>query len=143
MANSARDEKKNVASDVTDEILLAASRLVAAFAAFDRDAYFAAFRPDADFIFYNSIATFHDRASYERAWDDWASEGWRVLSCESVGGAVRVLDDDHAIFTHEVRTTLGPSDSPIALHERETIAFARDAGGWLAVHEHLSPVPAA
>ncbi len=78
MANPARDEKKNVAPDVTDEILSAASRLLTAFAAFDRDAYFAVFRPDADFNFYNSIATFHDRASYERAWDDWASEGWWV-----------------------------------------------------------------
>lgn len=72
-----------------------------------------------------------------------ARDGGFVRSCESVGGAVRVLDDDHAIFFHEVRITLGPSDSPIALHERETIAFARDAGGWLAVHEHLSSVPAA
>ena len=33
MTNSARDEKKNVASDVADEILSAASRLVAAFRA--------------------------------------------------------------------------------------------------------------
>ncbi len=131
----------HMVSDVSDEVLSAAARLVAAFATFDRDAYFAAFRPDADFIFYNSLVTFHDRASYERAWDDWASEGWRVLSCESVGGAVRVLDDDNAIFTHEVRTTLGPRDRPIALHERETIVFSRSVAGWLASHEHLSPMP--
>ncbi|MGC8509804.1 MAG: YybH family protein [Acidimicrobiales bacterium] len=130
-----------MASDVSEEVLAAASQLVAAFGTFDRDAYFAAFRSDADFIFYNSTTTFHDRASYEEAWDDWASEGWRVLSCESIGGAVRVLDDDHAIFTHEVSTTLGPSDSPTVLHERETIVFSRDAGRWLATHEHLSSVP--
>ncbi len=130
-----------MATDVSDEVLLAAARLITAFATFDRDAYFAAFRADADFIFHNSVATFPDRASYERAWNDWVNEGWHVLSCESVGGAVRVLDDNNAIFTHEVRTTLGPPDHPIALHERETIVFSRDAGGWLATHEHLSSVP--
>ncbi len=130
-----------MASEVADDVLSAAARLVASFAAFDRDAYFAAFRPDADFIFYNSRTTFPDRASYERAWDDWAREGWRVLACESVGGAVRVLDDDNAIFTHEVRTTLGPPDNPTALHERETIVFSRGVAGWLATHEHLSSVP--
>ncbi len=137
----ALNERNPVATDSSDEVLAAAARLVAAFAAFDRDAYFAAFRPDADFLFYNSVATFHDRASYERAWDDWTGEGWRVLSCESIGGAVRMLDDDHAVFTHEVRTILGPPDAPVALHERETIVFSRGGGVWLAVHEHLSPVP--
>ena len=130
-----------MADDVTDEVLSAAARLVAAFASFDREAYFTAFHAGADFIFYNSIATFRDRASYERAWDDWTSEGWRVLSCESRGGVVKVLDNDNAIFTHEVRTTLGPPDRPIELHERETIVFSRSASGWLAVHEHLSPWP--
>jgi ketosteroid isomerase-like protein len=130
-----------VATDVNDEVLSASSRLVAAFSAFDRDAYFAMFHPDADFIFYNSAVTFHDRASYERAWDTWSGEGWRVLSCESTSGAVRVLDADNAIFTHEVRTTFGPPDSSTVLHERETIVFSRDARGWLAVHEHLSSVP--
>jgi hypothetical protein len=126
---------------IETDVLAAADRLVDAFARFDKASYFASFRPDADFIFYNSDVTFPDRVSYERAWDEWVTDGWRVLGCRSVGGKVRMLDDDNAVFTHEVFTTLGPDEAPTNLHERETIIFSRQSSGWLAVHEHLSARP--
>jgi ketosteroid isomerase-like protein len=123
------------------EVLDAAANLVAAFARFDKDAYFATFRPDASFIFYNSPDTFADRAAYERAWDEWVADGWRVLDCASTGAEVRLLDETTAIFTHDVSTTLATGATPTALHERESILFVKGPSGWLAVHEHLSPFP--
>jgi ketosteroid isomerase-like protein len=128
-------------TDGVDEVFAAAHGLVDSFDRFDRTAYFAAFDEGASFIFYNSDITFDDRASYEKAWDEWADAGWRVLHCRSVGAKVRMLNDDIAIFTHEVFTTLGPAGEPTDLHERETIVFSKRPPGWIAVHEHLSPFP--
>jgi ketosteroid isomerase-like protein len=39
--------------------------------------------------------------------------------------------------TTVVRTAPGEQ----TLRERETIVFRREAGRWVAVHEHLSPLP--
>lgn len=128
---------------VTSEVETAARVLVTAFSDFDRDAYFACFAPDADFIFYNAPSTFQSRTQYEAAWDEWVSGGWSVRSCESVHPRIRVLDRDHAIFTHEVSTTVNTSDGESDMHERETIVFLRREGQWIAVHEHLSPLPTA
>ena len=128
---------------VTSEVEVAARVLVAAFSNFDRDAYFGCFAPDADFIFYNAPSTFQSRTQYEDAWDEWVSDGWSVRSCESVNPRIRVLDRDHAIFTHEVSTTLNTSDGESDMRERETIVFVRQEGLWFAVHEHLSPLPTA
>jgi ketosteroid isomerase-like protein len=119
----------------------AAHDLVDAFSRFDRDAYFASFHENADFIFYNSDVSFSNRAEYEAAWNTWVGAGWRVLHCESVGARTRVLDDRNAVFTHEVFTTLDTSEGEVSTHERETIIFARYDTRWLAVHEHLSAVP--
>lgn len=119
----------------------AARTLVDAFSKFDRDAYFASFQDDADFIFYNSDVAFSSRAEYESAWNSWVDTGWRVLNCESVNPRIRILDDQHAVFTHEVFTTLDTSEGEVSTHERETIVFARHGARWLAVHEHLSSVP--
>lgn len=122
-------------------VLGAAARLVDAFARFDKAEYFACFRGDASFVFYNSPIEFSERARYEREWDEWVRDGWRVLSCTSTNPRARMLDRDTALFAHEVHTTLGPLEESTILHERETIIFCREAGGWLAVHEHLSSFP--
>ncbi len=126
----------------TEEAVAHAARiLVEAFSDFDRNAYFASFHEDADFIFYNSDVTFASRADYETAWSSWVDSGWRVRKCESVNARIRVLDDRHAVFTHEVFTTLDTQEGTMSTHERETIIFARYDMSWLAVHEHLSSVP--
>jgi hypothetical protein len=46
------------------------------------------------------------------------------------------------IFTHSVRTRVRTHQGTDELVERETIVFARAGHRWLAVHEHLSPMPA-
>ncbi len=132
----------NDAESTTGEVLEAARRLIDAYSRFDRTAYFAAFHPDASFIFYNLDVIHVNRATYERAWDEWAATGERVVSCRSENQRVTLLDDTCAVFTHEVFTTLGSAEAATDLHERETIVFSsRFDGEWLAVHEHLSPFP--
>jgi ketosteroid isomerase-like protein len=131
----------NDATKQTQEVSDAARRVVDAYASFDRTAYFAAFHPDATFIFYNIDVTHPDRATYERAWDEWADSGGRVVTCRSEGAKVQLLDDANAILTHEVFTTLGSTEGTADVHERETIVFSQIDGNWLAVHEHLSPFP--
>jgi hypothetical protein len=46
-----------------------------------------------------------------------------------------------AIFSHTVATTLNTSDGEKSFTERETIVFQFQNGKWIAVHEHLSPMP--
>ena len=123
------------------EVLTAAKQLVEAFGSFDKASYFASFRDDASFIFYNSDVVFPDRASYEKAWDAWVAEGWKVLDCTSSGGAVKMLNDNTGLFTHEVFTTIDTPEGPNKLHERETIVFSREPSRSLGVHEHLSSFP--
>ena len=45
------------------------------------------------------------------------------------------------MFTHRVatRVRLATDEPEESLDERETIVFTREADGWRAVHEHLSP----
>jgi ketosteroid isomerase-like protein len=123
------------------EVAEAARALVTAFSNFDRDSYFACFTEDADFIFYNSDVTFSARSEYESAWSTWVEEGWRVRKCESLNPRIRIVDDQCAIFAHEVFTALDTSDGALDMHERETIVFAKRGSQWLAIHEHLSSYP--
>ena len=123
------------------EVLTATRQLVDAFARFDKASYFASFRDDASFIFYNSEVVFPDRSSYEKEWETWVADGWKVLECTSQGGAVKMLDENTGLFTHEVFTTVDTPEGPSKLHERETILFSRQASSWLGVHEHLSSFP--
>jgi ketosteroid isomerase-like protein len=44
--------------------------------------------------------------------------------------------------TQPVAARVATNAAEEALRERVTIVFARRAGRWLAVHEHLSPMPA-
>ena len=118
----------------------AADRLVSAFASHDRDAYFAAFDPDATFLFHTAPSLLGSRAAYEDEWTAWEADGFHVDECVTSDRRIDVLSDDVAVLTHRVRTRLAGGGD--VLRERESIVFRRAAGGeWLAVHEHLSPDP--
>jgi len=125
---------------VRNEVLDMSASLVYAYGKHDTEAYFAGFAADATFVFHDHPKLISGRAEYETIWRGWESQGMRVLSCQSLHGAVQVLDEDNAIFTHVVRTrvTFG---AEMMLRERETIVFHRYAQGWLAVHDHLSAEP--
>jgi ketosteroid isomerase-like protein len=126
-------------TDTKSAVLDAANALVGAFGRHDREAYFAAFAPDATFLFYNLDRTLADRAAYEAEWALWETrDGFRVLGCRSTDRRVQLIGDV-AIFTHAVETDVSIGGETLTNNERETIVFARDpAGRWLAVHEHLS-----
>ncbi|HWU23843.1 MAG TPA: nuclear transport factor 2 family protein [Nocardioides sp.] len=123
------------------EVLAAADRLVEAFAATDTAAYFSCFTPDATFVFHPERHRFDDRATYEDVWQGWLEEGWRVVSCASSERLVQMLGDT-AVFSHRVHTVVDVDGERTATEERETIVFTRTTDGLLAVHEHLSPLPA-
>ncbi len=126
----------------TDEVLAAASHLVEAFGRHDTAAYFECFAPEATFIFYTTVARLASRAEYQQLWADWERENeFRVLSCVSAGQVVQVLGDA-AIFSHDVTTIVRTRAGEDTVRERESIVFRRRRdGSWVAVHEHLSPVP--
>ena len=126
-------------TDTQSAIHSAADALVDACARHDRDAYFAAFAPEATFLFYNLDRPLDGRAAYEAEWALWEKrDGFRVLACRSTERRIRLVGDV-AIFTHAVETDLSVGGETVTNNERETIVFARDpAGRWLAVHEHLS-----
>jgi ketosteroid isomerase-like protein len=126
-------------TDTQSAIHSAADALVDAFARHDRDAYFAAFAPEATFLFYNLDRPLDGRAAYEAEWALWEKrDGFRVLACRSTERMIRLVGDV-AIFTHAVETDLSVGGETVTNNEHETIVFARDpAGRWLAVHEHLS-----
>jgi ketosteroid isomerase-like protein len=124
-----------------DEVTTAAAALVDAFSRHDTDAYFAAFAPDASFIFHNNDSIIRSRKEYQDLWASWETEGFRVLGCTSIGGIVQMLGDDVGVFTHQVRTVLADGDSSVETGERETIVFQRFGTTWLGVHEHLSVDP--
>lgn len=124
-------------------VLEAADRLVAAFAATDAVAYFAAFAPEATFVFYPEAARLEDRAEYERLWAGWVADGWRVESCESTDRRIQIFGDT-AVFSHSVRTVTSVQGVSDETRERETIVFAlAPSGSIVAVHEHLSAAPEA
>lgn len=120
-------------------VLSAAARLVAAFGSHDTTAYFAAFAPEATFIFHNLDRRLTDRAAYEAEWQLWeARDGFHVRACRSRDQHVQFAGP-LAIFTHSVSTDLTVGGEDVTTEERETIVFQRqDSGDWLAVHEHLS-----
>ena len=119
----------------------AAAELVAAFSRHDTASYFAAFAPDATFIFHNTERVLRSRTEYQELWSEWEAGGFRVLGCTSNDGQVQMLGEDVGVFFHTVRTTLADGDGSIESGERETIVFQRLGGAWLGVHEHLSVDP--
>ncbi|MBZ7922942.1 nuclear transport factor 2 family protein [Ensifer adhaerens] len=126
-------------SDLEQAVLVAADRLVAAFARHDRAAYFSAFAPNATFIFHTLDRPLKSRAEYEAEWSLWEErDGFRVHACRSSERNVQRMGDI-AVFTHRVETELEFNGEPTIADERETIVFERTSSGeWLAVHEHLS-----
>jgi ketosteroid isomerase-like protein len=130
--------------DHTQQVLQAAEVLVQAFARHDSAAYFAAFAPEASFVFHTLPQRLDSRAAYQAVWQSWEHEfGFRVLSCSSSAQHVQWVGEA-ALFTHTVDTVLAIDGAEQAMRERETIVFQRDAAQrWLAVHEHLSPLPEA
>jgi len=111
---------------------------VEAFAATDGDRYFACFAPEATFCFHTEPARLNDRASYERLWRQWTSDGWRVSACESSNQLAQPFAGG-AVFTHDVATTVSTTEGDEHLRERETIVFRSDGDRLVAIHEHLSP----
>lgn len=122
-----------------EEVLDAAAEIVAAFAATDGPRYFSRFAPLATFLFHTEPRRLDDRAAYERVWDGWIAEGWRVVSCVSSGAHVQ-LHPGFAVFTHTVDTTVRTAEGEESFRERETIVFAALDERLVAVHEHLSPI---
>ena len=104
---------------------------------------FNGFAPDATFIFHPEPARLNSRAEYEQEWAGWLADGWRVTSCQSTDPLIQVFPGG-AVFSHTVATSIETSDGPDSYIERETIVFVQAAEGELvAIHEHLSTVPAA
>jgi uncharacterized protein (TIGR02246 family) len=129
------------ASRKPGEVSAAAAAIVAAFGRHDPRAYFALFAPEATFVFHTTPQRLNSRAEYQAEWAKWEKEdGFRVRSCKSSDQRVQVLGDA-AVFTHTVVTEISTKQGPTTMRERETIVFRRDRGKWIAVHEHLSPLP--
>jgi uncharacterized protein (TIGR02246 family) len=121
-----------------EAVLAAARRLVDAFGAHRREAYFSCFAPDATFIFHTTAAVLRSRAEYEAEFGRWEVDGFRVLECTSRDQLVQ-LAGGAAVFTHRVATRALSGAEEVASDERETIVFRREPdGAWLAIHEHLS-----
>lgn len=124
------------------EVLEAARAIVDAFAATDTARYFAGFAPDASFIFHAEEQRLESRAAYEKLWNGWVAEGWSVVSCGSTDRLVTAFAGG-AVFAHDVATTVRTSAGEEFYRERETMVFRREPDGkLLAIHEHLSPMPA-
>jgi ketosteroid isomerase-like protein len=124
------------------EVEAAAGALVAAFGAGRVEDYFACFAPDATFVFHTTPERLQSRAAYQELWRRWeAEDAFRVVACTSSNGVVQRLGDGVAAFVHDVATRVATAAGEEDLRERETIVFARRDGGWIAVHEHLSPRP--
>jgi hypothetical protein len=118
------------------QVLAAADRLIDAFGRHDRDAYFAAFAPHASFVFHHVADPLPTRDAYEALWRKWEHDDrFAVMQCQSRDRHVMPLGDS-AIFTHTVRTLISTRAGLDTLDE-----FARAGQCWLAVHEHLSPLP--
>lgn len=126
--------------EVERQVLEAADRLVGAFGCGRVEEYFACFHPRATFVFYTTDRRLESTAEWRELWDSLErDEGFRVLECNSSGRLVQDLGDA-AVFTHDVETRVSTHAGEETLRERETIVFAREVdGGWIAVHEHLSP----
>lgn len=123
-------------------VLEAADAIVSAFRATDTQRYFAGFAPSASFIFHPEAQRLDSRSDYEQLWSEWVASGWRVTDCTSTDRLVQVFPGG-AIFSHTVATSIVTPDGPESYVERETIVFTCTTdGGLLAIHEHLSTVPA-
>ncbi len=124
-----------------DEVREAVRRIVAAFGEGRTEDYFSSFHPDCSFVFYTTPDRLDSVAAYRELWDRWVrEEGFEVRSCRTYDTRVQVWGET-AVVTHTVETRARTRAGEETLHERETIVLARQpAGGWVGVHEHLSPL---
>jgi ketosteroid isomerase-like protein len=123
------------------EVIAAAVALIDAFARNDRPRYFAAFIPEATFIFHTTNRVLTSRAAYEAEWESWITDlDFKVKDCISTHRVAKVYGSV-GVFTHQTETHISTKDGEQSYQERETIIFHNINGKWLAVHEHLSPLP--
>jgi ketosteroid isomerase-like protein len=130
-----------MATLTSDQVMTATDDLVAAFAATDTAAYFACFSDEATFVFHAENDRLNDRAAYEKVWASWLDDGWRVVSCTNSDRMVQTFGNT-AVLSHTVETVTSVGGTQRTTRERESIVFVLDGPRLLAVHEHLSPVPA-
>jgi hypothetical protein len=64
-----------------------------------------------------------------------------VVSCISSDRLVQIYGN-FAVLTHTCDTVTSADGEETTLRERESIVFIVDGDRLLAVHEHLSPMPA-
>ena len=122
------------------DVLAAADSIINDFGHHRTAEYFAGFAPEASFMFHTAERRLDSRADYEALWSSWeADDGFRVHSCESSDRRVQLFGDV-AIFTHSVKSQIEFGGVIDEVNERETIVFQKNDGGWLAIHEHLSPI---
>jgi ketosteroid isomerase-like protein len=122
-------------------VLQQAAHLVSCFAQHDFDKYFECFADDTVFIFHTTKNVLNNKLEYQKEWKIWEKEwGFKVKACHSSNQIVQMYGEV-AIFSHTVATTLNTSDGEKSFTERETIVFQFQNGKWIAVHEHLSPMP--
>lgn len=134
--------RETPAALTSQEVASAADHLVAAFSSMDADAYFGSFAPTRP-LSLPRTGQLNARAEYEALWAEWVEGGWKITGCESSNQLIQIAGDT-GIFTHDVATSIEVDGTAETLHERETIVFVRDeTGAIVAVHEHLSPTPAA
>lgn len=127
-----------------NDVRQVAADLVKAFGRHDEEAYFSFFAPESTFVFYTHDRVLGSTAEWRALWKEWEEgAGFRVLACASADGRVDMVRDDVAVFTHTVTTRLMMDGVEETVRERETIVFRNFPAGWLAVHEHLSPLPEA
>lgn len=124
--------------DKAKAVEASADRVIEAFGRFDRDAYFVNFDSDATVAFYYSPTTMGVE-EYQRLWEDWVNEGFKVLNCESFNRRVQMITNEVGLFVHDVRTEVHQDGENKVLEERESIVFRKNpSGNWVVVHEHLS-----
>jgi uncharacterized protein (TIGR02246 family) len=116
-------------------------RLVAAFGEGRLDEYFGCFADEATLVFHGE-RWLGSLEEYRAEWDRWAKQdGFAVLSVDTDVMKLQMLGEA-AVLTHSIETRQRTNAGEETLHERETIVFAKQPdGGWLVVHEHLSPQP--
>jgi ketosteroid isomerase-like protein len=134
------DTARATAPDPTTAVRVAADSIIAAFGRQDSASYFSHFAPEASFTFHTTVRRLNTRAEYEAEWQSWKPAGFRVRSCSSSDQRVQLFGDI-AILTHSVRTEVTTREGDSTLLERESIVFQRRNGAWIAIHEHLSPLP--
>ena len=128
----------------TQEVLDAAAKIVDDFGHHRTAEYFAGFAADASFMFYTHSERLNSRADYQALWQQWETQdGFKVHGCRSSNQLVQLIGDHAAVFSHLVSSDIEFGGEVSTIAERETIVFAKRNGGWVAVHEHLSPETAA